>query len=106
MRDHHNGLFRSYFTPSSMDTLSYVYNGFLSLSLKRRCALVFCSLAGFIFICIMKRESLLWFAAATAGAAPVLEHGQGSDFQGLRFDLDGKFKISVFEDLHYGEGMC
>ncbi|KAF2006643.1 Metallo-dependent phosphatase [Amniculicola lignicola CBS 123094] len=51
----------------------------------------------------MKREQLVWLLAVAAGATPLLEKGQGAEYQGLRFGLDGKFKISVFEDLHFGE---
>ncbi|KAF2268384.1 Metallo-dependent phosphatase [Lojkania enalia] len=51
----------------------------------------------------MKREHLLWIMGTMAGAAPILEPGQGAEFEGLRFGLDGTFKISVFEDLHFGE---
>ncbi|KAF2796507.1 Metallo-dependent phosphatase [Melanomma pulvis-pyrius CBS 109.77] len=53
----------------------------------------------------MKREHLLWLLTTNAGAAPLLQWGQGSNFHfaGLRFGMDGNFKISVFEDLHFGE---
>jgi hypothetical protein len=53
----------------------------------------------------MKREHLLWILSTAAGAAPLLEFGQGStfDYDGLRFGQDRKFQISVFEDLHFGE---
>ncbi|XPS80164.1 hypothetical protein M3J07_012150 [Ascochyta lentis] len=53
----------------------------------------------------MKREHLLWLAASTAGASPLLEFGQGGtfDYPGLRFGADKKFSITVFSDLHLGE---
>ena len=62
-------------------------------------------LLGTTITVIMKREHLLWLVATTAGAAPLLEFGQGSkfDYDGLRFGWDRKFQISVFEDLHFGE---
>lgn len=54
----------------------------------------------------MKREQLVWLLAVTAGATPILEFGQGSqfDYDGLRFAPDRKFEITVFSDLHMGEG--
>jgi hypothetical protein len=54
----------------------------------------------------MKREHLLWLLTTAAGAKPILEFGQGSqfDFPGLRFGIDRQFKITVFGDLHFGEG--
>ena len=60
---------------------------------------------GVIVTFIMKREHLLWLHTTTAGAAPLLEFGQGSkfDYDGPRFGRDRKFQISVFEDLHFGE---
>jgi hypothetical protein len=94
---------RTFLTPRSLDTLSYIWNGLSSMSRTRHYVLLFCSLAGFLFVCIMKREQLLWLVISTAGAAPVLEQGQAAEFTGLRFNLDGTFRISVFEDLHYGE---
>lgn len=53
----------------------------------------------------MKREHLLWLLTTAAGAKPVLEFGQGSqfDFPGLRFGIDRQFKITIFGDLHFGE---
>lgn len=62
-------------------------------------------LIGTTITIIMKREHLLWLLTTTAGAAPLLEFGQGSnfDYDGLRFGRDRKFQISVFEDLHFGE---
>ncbi|KAH6642834.1 Metallo-dependent phosphatase-like protein [Boeremia exigua] len=53
----------------------------------------------------MKREHLLWLAASTAGASPLLQFGQGStfDYNGLRFGADKKFSITMFSDMHFGE---
>ncbi|KAF1346429.1 hypothetical protein EJ07DRAFT_169873 [Lizonia empirigonia] len=52
----------------------------------------------------MKREHLLWLAASTAGATPLLQFGQGGtfDYPGLRFGADKKFSITVFSDLAPG----
>lgn len=94
----------AFLTPRSLDTLSYIWNGLSSMSRTRRYVLIFVSLVGFLFVCTMKREQLIWLAVSTAGAAPRLEQGQAAGFKGLRFNLDGTFSISVFEDLHYGEG--
>ncbi|KAF2017661.1 Metallo-dependent phosphatase [Aaosphaeria arxii CBS 175.79] len=53
----------------------------------------------------MKREKLIWLLTTAAGASPILEWGQGSlfDSPGLRFGPNQKFKITIFEDLHFGE---
>jgi hypothetical protein len=54
----------------------------------------------------MKQEYLIWLLAAAAGATPILGGGLGSksDSPGLRFDNEGHFQISVFSDLHLGDG--
>ena len=76
-----------------------------TLSTTRRLALVSAFIIGFTLTVVMKRESLLWLAASTAGASPLLQYGQGStfDYPGLRFGADKKFSITVFSDLHFGE---
>lgn len=91
---------------NSRHSFSFVFLQSLgSLVTVRRCMLLFAFLIGTTVIYIMKREHLLWLLTTTAGAAPLLEFGQGSnfDYDGLRFDQDRKFHISVFEDLHFGE---
>ncbi|KAF2677779.1 Metallo-dependent phosphatase [Lentithecium fluviatile CBS 122367] len=54
----------------------------------------------------MKREAFLWLLTATAGATPLVGYNQGTDFDypGLRFDFDRKFRITMFNDLHLGDG--
>ncbi|KAF2476110.1 calcineurin-like phosphoesterase [Lindgomyces ingoldianus] len=51
----------------------------------------------------MKREHFLWLLSTTANvsAAPMLISGRENG--DLFFSLDSKFRISVFEDLHFGE---
>lgn len=62
-------------------------------------------ITGFALTAIMKWEHIIWLAASTAGASPLLQFGQGStfDYPGLRFGADKKFSITVFSDLHLGE---
>jgi hypothetical protein len=76
-----------------------------SLSTIRCLAIVSSFIVGFTLTIIMKREHLLWLAASTAGASPLLQFGQGGtfDYPGLRFGADKKFSITVFSDLHFGE---
>lgn len=76
-----------------------------SLSTIRGLTVISTFIIGFTLTVIMKREHLLWLAAATAGASPLLQFGQGStfDYPGLRFGPDKKFSITVFSDLHLGE---
>ena len=76
-----------------------------SLVTKRNALLISAFIVGTLVTVTMKREHLLWLLTTTAGAAPLLQWGQGSvfDYDGLRFDKNGVFKISVFEDLHFGE---
>ncbi|UPX13386.1 uncharacterized protein EKO05_0003895 [Ascochyta rabiei] len=75
------------------------------LSTARRSAIVFAFVFGITITAVMKREHLLWLAASTAGATPLLQFGQGGtfDYPGLRFGADKKFAITVFSDLHFGE---
>lgn len=84
---------------------SSLATSFRSLTTARRLAIIATFIVGFAFTAIMKREHLLWLAAATAGASPLLQFGQGStfDYPGLRFGPDKKFSITVFSDLHLGE---
>jgi hypothetical protein len=101
---HHDVKHCAFLSAGFLNTLSYIWDGISSMSATRRYVLSVFSLLGFLSILVMKSEQLIWFAASTAGAAPALEKGQAAEFRGLRFNLDGTFKISVFEDLHYGEG--
>lgn len=54
----------------------------------------------------MKHESFLWLLTATAGAAPLVGYNQGTnfDYPGLRFDMSREFHITMFNDLHLGDG--
>lgn len=76
-----------------------------SLSATRRLVIVSTFIVGFTLTVIMKYEHLIWLAASTAGASPLLQFGQGSvfDYPGLRFGLDKKFSITMFSDMHLGE---
>lgn len=76
-----------------------------SLPTTRLVAVVSAFIVGFAFTVIMKYEHVLWLAASTAGATPLLQFGQGGtfDYPGLRFGADKKFSITVFSDLHLGE---
>jgi hypothetical protein len=84
----------------------FIAASFLSLSARRRVVVVTLFLAGLILTTIMKHEQLIWLLTVAAGAKPLLEQGQTSafDFPGLRFGIDRQFKITIFEDLHFGEG--
>ncbi|KAF2107541.1 Metallo-dependent phosphatase-like protein [Lophiotrema nucula] len=88
---------------SFFSVFAFAWSSFLTLSTRRRSLVVFSFLVGLVLTAIMKREHLLWLLTTAAGAAPILEPFQGSEFEGLKFSLDGKFKISVFNDLHFGE---
>ena len=66
----------------------------------RRFLLFLTFVIGVVLLCIMKRHQLL-FALHTL---PLLGSGQGHEAPVLRFASDGTFKISVYEDLHFGEG--
>lgn len=100
--------FSSHSVPVSKSNPSFLSSCFSSLHLffsTRRFVIIFAFIVGTAITIIMKREHLLWLLATNAGAAPLLQWGQGSNFHfaGLRFGMDGNFKISVFEDLHFGE---
>lgn len=90
--------------PSHISLLTHIR----SLSTARQLAVVSTFIVGFTLTVIMKREHLLWLAASTAGATPLLQFGQGGtfDYPGLRFGADKKFSITVFSDLHLGERWC
>lgn len=77
-------------------------------STTRFLALASAFIVGFTFTAVMKWEHIVWLAASTAGASPLLAFGQGGtfDYPGLRFGADKKFSIAVFSDLHLGEREC
>jgi hypothetical protein len=81
------------------------YTRLQSLSTTRWLVLVSTFIIGFALTVIMKWEHIIWLAASTAGASPLLQFGQGGtfDYPGLRFGADKKFSITVFSDLHLGE---
>lgn len=76
-----------------------------SLSTTRSLLIISAFVIGFALTVIMKWEHIVWLAASTAGASPLLQFGQGGtfDYPGLRFSADKKFSITVFSDLHLGE---
>jgi hypothetical protein len=76
-----------------------------TLSTTRSLLVIVAFFTGFILTVIMKWEHIVWLAASTAGASPLLQFGQGGtfDYPGLRFSADKKFSITVFSDLHLGE---
>ncbi|KAF2661986.1 Metallo-dependent phosphatase [Lophiostoma macrostomum CBS 122681] len=88
-------------------TYSFIAASFLSLSSRRRLTVVTLFITGLIITTIMKREELFWLLTVAAGAKPLLEQGQISafDFPGLRFGFDRQLKITIFEDLHFGEDL-
>lgn len=103
------------FTPTTTDDVSetrpsslFSHNHLRSLSTTRWFAIIFAFIVGFAFTVIMKWEHVVWLAASTAGASPLLQFGQGGtfDYPGLRFGADKKFSITVFSDLHLGERKC
>ncbi|KAJ4375638.1 hypothetical protein N0V86_007171 [Didymella sp. IMI 355093] len=81
------------------------YTRLQSLSTTRWLVLVSTFIIGFALTVIMKWEHIVWLAASTVGASPLLQFGQGGtfDYPGLRFGADKKFSITVFSDLHLGE---
>ncbi|KAJ4982975.1 inactive purple acid phosphatase 16-like protein 2 [Stagonosporopsis vannaccii] len=99
------------FTSSAIDhdldafSIRFLLSLLRSLSGPRRLAIISTFLVGFTLTVIMKREHLLWLAASTAGASPLLQFGQGStfDYPGLRFGPDKRFSITMFSDMHLGE---
>ena len=100
MASHHNG-------GSSSDIRSFVVESILSLPPQRRLVVFALFFTGLVLTTIMKHEQLTWLLTVAAGAKPLLEQGQTSafDFPGLRFGVDRQFKITVFEDLHFGEDL-
>lgn len=81
------------------------YTHLHTLSTTRSLVIISAFIIGFAFTVIMKWEHIIWLAASTAGASPLLQFGQGGtfDYPGLRFGADKKFSITVFSDLHLGE---
>lgn len=81
------------------------YNSFQTLSFTRRLVIISAFIIGFALTVIMKWEYVVWLAACTAGASPLLQFGQGGtfDYPGLRFSADRTFSITVFSDMHLGE---
>ena len=82
-------------------------HGRCSLPISSRFGRLFCfaifSVLLFLYICVIKREQILWFLTVSTGvsAVPVVIK---QEFLPLRFSGNGTFQIAVFEDLHYGEG--
>lgn len=91
---------------ASPSVTSFALSSFLSVHPRRRLILISTFIVGLVLTFIMKREAFLWLLSSAAGAAPLLEWEQGStfDYPGLRFKSDNTFKISMFNDLHLGDG--
>jgi hypothetical protein len=58
---------------------------------------------------IMKLQHLVWLLATAVRAVPIVEPGQatvvGIAGPGPRFGVDREFHITMFADLHFGEGI-
>lgn len=54
---------------------------------------------------IMKLIQLLWLISTVAHAADPRHLTQRAEvrYPGVQFDSNGKFSISIFSDLHFGE---
>lgn len=61
------------------------------------------AVAALVGLYIMLRDYLFLMLALATGATT---SRIGSQAQTLRFTKDGTFQLSVFSDLHYGEGEC
>jgi hypothetical protein len=92
-------------TFSSVSTYAFALSSFLSLQPRRRLLLISIFTVGFLLTAVMKREAFLWLLTSSAGTAPLVGYNQGTnfDYPGLRFDHDGKFRVTMFNDLHLGD---
>ncbi|KAF2638236.1 Metallo-dependent phosphatase [Massarina eburnea CBS 473.64] len=92
--------------PISVSLFSFAVSLFASVSPRRKIILVSAFIIGVTLSTIMKWEHVVWLFTAKAGASPILGWEQGStfDYPGLRFDYDRKFQITMFSDLHFGDG--
>jgi hypothetical protein len=79
---------------------SHCYNALPVRSRRKSASLILLSVLGAVLILAVMRQQVLWTIAFLTGATL----GQPTNDLRLSFGKDGKFRISVFEDLHYGEG--
>jgi hypothetical protein len=57
-----------------------------------------------VFVYALMRQHILWTIAIITGGSLGLPLYDNSLSSPLRFSREGKFSITIFEDLHYGEG--
>ncbi|KAF2671601.1 Metallo-dependent phosphatase [Microthyrium microscopicum] len=75
----------------------------ISSSLARKLLLALLAAVSVLFICFVMRQELLW-SLTTIGHVVGLAVNQTGYGPSLNFRHDGSFQITVFNDLHYGEG--
>jgi hypothetical protein len=57
-----------------------------------------------LFIYSVMRQHIIWTIAIITGGSLGLPLYDQAYTSPLKFSRDGKFRITVFEDLHFGEG--